>query len=143
MKKFIQISAILSLLVVFSAISASAQAVSSYKADIPFDFSIGQKSYQSGNYVIKTSKIAANAVSFTLEDEKGNKLQTILVASSEGISKNNPELVFNRYDNQRFLTGLVTTDASITLAMSGTEKRIAKEMREKGSKTQVALALGK
>lgn len=141
MKKLVRISAILSLLFVFAAISANAQTVSSYKATIPFDFNVGQKQYQAGDYVIKTAKLAANTVSFTIEDEKGNKLQTILVAAKAEMSTKQPELVFNRYDRQRFLNGLSTSDASITISMSRYEKRIAREMREKGTPgTQVALA---
>lgn len=137
MKKIIQICSILSLLIVFSAISAKAQA--SYKAEIPFDFNIGQKSYQSGSYVIKTAKLSASCVSLTLEDKEGNKLQTILVAASGDVSKKQPELVFNRYENQRYLTKLLTRDARISIAMSGDEKRIARQMKEKTSNTQIAL----
>jgi hypothetical protein len=141
MKKLIQICSLLGLLVIFSAVSANAQAVSSYKADIPFDFNIGQKSYQSGSYVVKTTKISDASVSLTLEDAKGNKLQTILTAASDDVSQKQPELVFNRYENQRYLTKLTTQNAIISIAMSRDEKRIAKQMQEKGSRTQIALAV--
>jgi hypothetical protein len=140
MKKLIQICSLFGLLVIFSAVSANAQTVSSYKADIPFDFNIGQKSYQSGSYVVRTAKISDSAVSLTLEDEKGNKLQTILVAASGDASRKQPELVFNRYENQRYLTKLMTQNAIISIAMSKDEKRIAKQMQEKSSRTQIALA---
>jgi hypothetical protein len=140
MKKLIQISAILSLLIVFAAVSANAQTVGSYKANIPFSFNVDQKSYEAGDYVIKTAKLSANCVSFTVEDEKGNKLQTILVASKAEVSAKRPELVFNRYDDRRFLTRMLTGDASISITPSSAEKRIAKEIREKSSRTEVALA---
>lgn len=141
MKKLIQICSLLGLLVVFSAVSATAQTVSSYKADIPFDFNIGEKSYQSGSYVIKTTKISDSSQSLTLEDEKGNRLQAILVAASGDVSKKQPELIFNRYENQRYLTKLTTQNQIISIAMSGGEKRIARQMQEKGSRTQIALAV--
>ncbi|HEY0427366.1 MAG TPA: hypothetical protein VGC76_06130 [Pyrinomonadaceae bacterium] len=140
MKKLIQITAILSLLVVFSAVSAKAQTVSIYRTNIPFDFNVGGKSYQAGSYVIKTARLSANCASLTLEDEKGDKLQTILVAARGETSKKQPELVFNRYDSRRFLTKILTGDARISIAMSRVERRTAKKMQEKIPSTQVALA---
>jgi len=140
MKKLIQITAILSLLVIFSAVSAQAQSVNRYEADIPFDFNIGQKSYPAGSYVVKTAKLSDSYVSLTLQDKEGNKLQTILVAASGNVSGKQPELVFNRYENRRFLTQLLTQDARISIVMSKDEKRVAKQIREKNSSTQIALA---
>ena len=139
MKKLIQICSILGLLIVFSAVAAKAQAVSSYKAEIPFNFSVGQKSYQAGSYVIKTAKLSESCVSLTLQDKQGNKLQTILVPARAEMSKKQPELVFNRYDNERYLTKLSTPDASISIVMSENERQTAKKIKDKKSSTQVAL----
>jgi hypothetical protein len=140
MKKLIQITAILSLLVIFSAVSAQAQTVNRYEANIPFDFNIGQKSYPAGIYVVKTAKLSDSCVSLTVQDKEGNKLQTILVAASGNVSKKQPELVFNRYENQRYLAQLLTHDARISIVMSKDEKRVAKQRREKNSSSQIALA---
>ena len=45
MKKLVQIFALLSLLVVFLIISANARTVQRYEANIPFDFSVNEKTY--------------------------------------------------------------------------------------------------
>ena len=62
MKKLIQIGAMFALLVTFSAVSAYAQKAFRYDAHIPFDFSVGQKSYKAGNYTSRvTNPFAATA----------------------------------------------------------------------------------
>lgn len=139
MKKLIQICSILSLLVIFTAVSAQAQSVTQYKAQIPFDFNIGQKSYEAGSYVIKVTKPSIGGITLSLEDNEGNKLQTLLGAENGDVSEKEPELVFNRYDNQRFLTKILTPKSGILVAMTKDERQIAKQQRTK-SKTQIALS---
>ena len=57
MKKLIQICTLLSLLVVFSIISANAQTVQRYEANIPFDFSVNGKTYEAGKYQLEISNV--------------------------------------------------------------------------------------
>ena len=140
MKKLIQICSILSLLVAFSFIPAQASTATRYEANIPFDFNIGQKSYQSGTYVIRVVEVSSNSAAITIEDKNGNELQTMMVVESNNISKKQPQLVFNRYENQRFLSKIMTQESGILVSMSGAEKQIAKKMRDTNSNTQVAIA---
>ncbi len=138
MKRFIQICSFLSLLILFSAVSAQAQSVNRFEGQIPFDFNIGQKSYKAGSYVIKIRKDSVRNTTLTLEDNKGNVLHTALVLENGSTSETNPELVFNRYENQRFLSKIATTKSAFSIAMSNSEKQIAKQNREKSSETQIA-----
>ena len=140
MKKLIQLCSILSLLVVFSVVSAQAQAANYYEANIPFEFNIGQKTYQSGSYIIKTVKVSSNYSALTLEDKEGNELQKFLVTESSADTKKQPELVFSNYDNQRYLAKILTSDTAISVPTSSYEKQVAKKSREKINNTQVALA---
>lgn len=139
MKKFIQICSILSLLFMFSVVSARAQTVSRYEAKIPFDFNIGQKSYKQGTYLIKIEKLSDSCSALILEGADGNELQKILAAGSSTIAKKQPELVFNRYENQRFLNKMLTPDTGISIPASSAEERISKKLREKNSRVQAAL----
>ena len=140
MKKLIQICSILSLLVVFSVVSAHAQTANFYETNLPFDFNIGQKSYQAGSYVIKTLKVSSNYSSLTIEDKDGNELQRVLVTESSADLEKQPELVFNNYDNQRFLTRIVTPSLQISFPTTSREKQIAKKSRERITNTEIALA---
>ena len=126
MKKLIQFFSFLSLVIVFSIVSASAQTVKQYAAEVPFDFSIGQKSYQAGSYVIKIARHSQSSLVLSLEDKNKNLLQTILVRGNGDVSKNDPKLVFARHDNQRALTKMTTPDMGVTVPVNKDIKQNSK-----------------
>lgn len=138
MKKIIQLCSMFALLAAFSVISANAQSVREYEAKIPFRFNVGQKSFEAGNYVIKIIKSAVNARILSLEDESGKQLQNIIVAESGDTAKGKLQLVFNRYDNQRFLSKLSNGETVFSIVKSDTEKQIATGKRG-NSKAEVAV----
>lgn len=140
MKKLIQICAVLSLVFAFSVVSAQAQQVKQYEAKIPFDFNVGQKSYQAGNYVIKISRLAANGLVLSLEDDKSNKLQTVMVSETENIAKNSPQLLFDVHENQRYLTGVITQDVGVAIAKPKSEKHNSAKRQQPASKSQPVVA---
>ncbi len=131
MKKFIQISSVLSLLLVFAAVSAFAQTTKKYQADIPFDFNVGQNTYKSGNYIIKLSRLTANGLTLTLEDADGKPLENIFVTNTGLVAKGNPQLVFNRYGSQRFLSQVLSQDLGVSIRTTKTEKIAAEKSRSK------------
>jgi len=131
MKKLIQICAVLSLVFAFSIVSAHAQqTVRQYEAKIPFDFNIGQKAYQAGNYVIKISRLTSNGLIVSLEDENNNKLQSVLVSETDKVSQKAPQLQFEVQENQRHLTAIYTQDIGVSLGKPKTEKRNSVKKRQ-------------
>lgn len=142
MKKLIQICSMLSLVVFFSIVSAQAQVVKKYAAEIPFDFNIGQKSYPAGDYTIKISKISLSTVSLALEDKEKNLLRTVLIRGNGNVSKNEEKLVFVRDGNRRFLSEMLTEEMELSFASSNEMKRSLKAKGEPERETQhVAMAL--
>lgn len=141
MKKLIQICTILSLAVIFTVASAQAQTSKKYDAQIPFEFSIGQKTFAAGTYVIRITRISPSATSLALEDKDGNQVQTQYVLTSGDVLRGNSKIIFNRYENHVFLAKILTPEKGFTVPMSGAERQVAREQREKGAKTQVAIAL--
>jgi hypothetical protein len=139
MKKLIQLFSILSLLVAFTAVSAYAQTSKRFEANIPFDFNFNQKSYKAGNYIITVTKLSTRSTSLSIQDKDGNNLSTVMVMENGEISDQEHQLVFNRYEDQRFLAKIVTPERGYSLLMSGTERQIVRKSRESKSKTQVAL----
>ena len=125
MKKLIQVSAFLSLLFVFAALSASAQTTKHYSVNIPFDFNVGQKSYQAGDYHIKVNRISTAAIAVSIADREKNNLQTIILPRKSEGTKTEPQLVFNRYKNQHFLSGLTTGETGYALPKTDSERRAA------------------
>jgi len=141
MKKFIQICAVLSLVFVFSIVSAHAQqTVKQYEAKIPFDFNVGQKSYEAGSYVIKIARLSSNGIYLSLEDDKQNKLQTVLVAETGNLSQDAPQLLFDVRENQRYLTKIYTQEVGLSLGKPKNEKHGASKKQQTASETQAVIA---
>lgn len=125
MKKLIQFSAVLSLMFVFAVVFANAQTTKRYAVNIPFDFHVGQKSYPAGEYHIRVARISADAVSFAIADGEKNNLQTVIIPRKGESAKNEPQLVFNRYKNQRFLSRLMTGENGYSMIKTDAERRAA------------------
>ena len=141
MKKLIQVFSFLSLVVVFSIVSANAQTVKQYAAEIPFDFSIDQKSYQAGSYVIKVSKFSQSSIALSLEDKENNKLQTVFGIMNGDVARNEPKLVFTLHDNQRLLTKISMPDMGLSIPAADDSKRNSKAERAPKTKAlEIAVA---
>lgn len=131
----------LSLVLVFSIVAAKAQTVKEYKAQIPFAFSVGQKSYQAGDYVIKVSKFSVSSVALSLEDNEKNVLQTIFAQGNGNIAKAEPKLLFNRNGDQLTLSNMTMPEMGLSIAGSNDKKQAGKESGRPTAKIQgVAVA---
>lgn len=124
MKKIIQVLSVLSLLVVFSCVSAKAQTVEQFAAKIPFNFNIGQKSFEAGDYVIKVAKHPAGAITLSLEDSERNNLQTVLVQRNGDVGKDKPQLIFARSVNRRYLSGMFMPNMELSISASNGKEEI-------------------
>ncbi|HEX8367211.1 MAG TPA: hypothetical protein VF604_01470 [Pyrinomonadaceae bacterium] len=141
MKKLIQICAVLSLVFAFSIVSAHAQQpVKQYEAKIPFDFNVGQKSYQAGSYVIKISRLASNGIVLSLEDDNKNKLQTVLVSETGDLTGDEPQLLFDVRENQRYLSKIIAQDIGVSIGKPKAEKHNSAKKRQPASKSQAVAA---
>lgn len=130
MKKFIQICSILSLVFAFSVISARAQVNRQYKAEIPHQFNLGQKTYLSGTYLISVSKTGLGVVLFTLADSRGRHLETVIATVNGETGGREPELIFSISENQRYLTKILTAEAGLTIGKVKPVKQLnAKNLR--------------
>jgi hypothetical protein len=137
MKKLIQVCSMLCLVFVFAAVSAKAQTVKQYSAEIPFDFNIAQKSYQAGSYVIKISKLSLSNVALSLEDKDKNILQTVFIRGNGEAFKNEEKLVFTRDGEQRVLSQMVTHENEFKIPAPNYMKRNLKAKGKPEAKTDV------
>jgi hypothetical protein len=141
MKKLIQLCSLLSLIVAFSFISANAQAEKTITADIPFDFNVGTKHYNAGQYKLKVSDSKAIAVVY-ITDADGAILDSVHVLTGGEAVSGDSKLVFNNYEGQRFLAQIKTADSSYKMVRSGIERQMASGKKPAGQKPEVvAIAL--
>ena len=127
MKRIIQICSMLALTVVFFTVAAQAQTTNRIDAKIPFDFMVGDQSYVAGDYVIKLSKVSVNTVALSLEDNFGNQLRNVLLSTNGEVANGQERLVFDRYNDQRYLTKVLTNDRGFSLHISDAQKDAKRE----------------
>jgi hypothetical protein len=126
MKKFTQFGSIFAVAHFLAAAAVSAQTIHRIKADIPFRFNLADKSYDAGKYNIVLNITAAGGANVLLSDRVGNELARVFVVRTGDAVSNGSELVFSRYDRERFLSKLVIGNEAFVLARSENEKQIAK-----------------
>ena len=103
MKKLLSLLALMSLLIFLTAGSAYAQ--TSVKADIPFDFTVKDKSLLAGSYTVSQYGLAI--LSLLIQELNNPETQSYVLANAvetnPGKPSQAPRLVFRRYGEQYFL----------------------------------------
>lgn len=126
MKKFIQIFSLFGLLVVFGTISASAQAGLGAEVEIPFAFTVGEKSYDSGTYVIKVDRRSTGASTLSIREANTDEQQIVLLNSSGEDGTSEIKLVFDTVEGRRYLTKVRTPQRSYALYKNKGEREASK-----------------
>lgn len=130
MKKFIQVFSLLGLLVLFGGASANAQ--SGYGADvaIPFAFSVGDRSYEAGNYIFKVNKFATGSATLLIHDTRNDEVQTVILNGGEDGGTTDVKLVFDMVEGRRVLTRVRTPERSYAVIRSKSDKNAEKRNAE-------------
>jgi hypothetical protein len=125
-KTALQICSLLGLVVVILMIAVSAKAQTQYRAHIPFDFTIGQKSYEAGDYVIDSLSIHAAYGPVAFRDAKGRNSRMVMTTRGEDSSKvEAASLVFIRYESQYSLSVIRTPSFIVQLPKPKAKETLA------------------
>ena len=130
MKKFIQISALLSLLFVFNVAASFGQSNFGTDVNIPFEFNVGEQSYEAGNYILKFDRLATGIATLTIHDTKNEKSQTVLLNAGADAPRGDIKLVFDKLEGQRYLTKISTQDRTYAILMKKPARDAAKNREE-------------
>ena len=126
-RQAISLVSLLTLLLV--AGSAIAQTVH-VRADVPFNFAVGNKTYPAGTYTVETLNDRDSKV-LVLQAGDGNASTMIFSNAAERLKPaDKTKLVFSRYGNQYFLSQVWLSGAirGHELPKSSREREIAKAM---------------
>lgn len=123
MKNRLLILAALSILALGTPILAQQSGI---RAEIPFDFNIGSKTYAAGEYAIgQATDDHGQRMIWVLSNDQ--KTVLLLARSRHGTEKTDKTcMVFNRYGEKYFLAGFVTPGVRIELPTSREEREIQK-----------------
>jgi hypothetical protein len=94
--------------------SAKAQTNTSRQltANIPFEFSVGDKAMPAGDYTVRQINPASDRAVLQLRSKDGSASAMVQMASVAGKAQESAKLVFHRYGNQYFFAQAWTTGDS-------------------------------
>lgn len=129
MKNLILRAIILSAFAVVLTSAAQAQ-VQRYRAQVPFDFTIGSKHFAAGNYFLEVRGFERKI--FTVRDATGKLSYSTVPSSSEELSEPVAEFIFRKNEGIYSLASIRAAALASTLPISETERDLA---RGKNSET--------
>lgn len=126
MKKIISTVFILAFVTVFVAATSFAQQLGTrVEAKIPFNFSIGKRSFAAGDYQLRIVRHFGSVYAVSLIDESGNAILRTVAIQNGNTSLDRSEMVFAVAGGERYLESLRTPDAGFYFSRSSDSKRIA------------------
>jgi hypothetical protein len=140
-KSIIKISSLLVLAIILTVASVQAQSMRRYRAQIPFDFIVGNKIYKTGEYIIRLDNPLNSAVILTIENVQTHhqKVMPVLQNGSRSLV-NKTVLMFDRYGDQYVLKQLVSYDFGISAPKPKLKKQFAKNYGEPEQSVAIILA---
>ena len=103
-KQALTVLAMASLLAMLAVVSVHADPGSEVRADIPFDFIVGNTAYPTGSYAVQYTNPQGVFVVHIGEDESRRTLLWSNTAPAKSGEDNSPRFIFNRYGDQYLLT---------------------------------------
>ncbi len=102
-KQALTVLSMASLFVLLAVGSAYADPGSEVRADVPYDFMVGNKTYPAGSYAVQYTDPQGVFLIHIGEDESRRTLLWSNTVPAKSIEDHSPKLVFNRYEGRYFL----------------------------------------
>ena len=116
-------------LVSLAALPAAAKSVNGMRAQVPFDFHVGDRLVRAGDYTV-TSLTADEQVLRISGGRKEVATTTTNYGTERGNGEGRARLVFHKYGDQYFLAAVWGSDSTgRTLSESKRERNLRKELR--------------
>ena len=119
-----------------AVVSANAQS-NPIKANIPFEFIVGDKTLPAGAYTVTAADAARDALMIQSADGKNSALR--MSGPTEQKNKRRAQMVFHRYAQNYFLAQVWNGESSgRELAKSKQERAVERELASISSKSELA-----
>ena len=117
----------LSFLVSLAALPAAAKSVDGMRAQVPFDFHVGDRLIRAGSYTVKS--LTDDELVLRISNGKEIATTTTNSGRDKGNGEGRPRLVFHKYGDQYFLAAVWGGDShGRTLSESKRERNLRREM---------------
>lgn len=131
---------LLTLLLMLTTISTSAQSQRSGVLNIPFSFTVGEKTLPAGEYTVEPNRKDYDKVWLVQSKDNHTSVLVITMSVRAKETQEQTKLVFHRLGEQYFLSQIWTPGGSTgrELTMPGVERELAKNAKNR--RTIVVLA---
>jgi hypothetical protein len=131
LKGVTMLASIVALAFVTALVSNAQTRTHQVRANVPFDFVVGDKTLAAGNYTVATiSNNSADAISVRSSDSRQKAIR-LTNAISENAKTKNARLIFHRYGNTYFL-------AQVWAAGSSEGREMSKSKMERSAELELA-----
>jgi len=97
-------SALILIVLLMAAAAVNGQGINSYKGYIPFEFSVGEKVFAAGDYVVRFGDVTRSATVFTIADDEGREVLAKAVMRTGDTDRGTDcKLVFGKYGDDYVL----------------------------------------
>ena len=134
----------LSLFVALATTSAFAQTSENFTVDVPFDFTVGSKTFSAGEYDVK--KMNESSTALMVRSSDGRQAMVFLTnpANAKG-AENVGQLVFNKYGSRHFLSQMWMpgSETGNHVPQSKTERALRRELASTNTQPQQVALLAR
>lgn len=132
MRKIIPVGSLLGFLLLFASLSVNAQSGFESKVDVPFPFTIGERTYEAGKYNLKVANAPSGSKILTLADKDHKVLHVTFIHINGERPSKSVRLVFDTVGGVRYLTKIRSRANTYELVKSNAHKvELAKSKRSK------------
>jgi hypothetical protein len=113
-------------LVLSMAVSGKCNAQEKVKANIPFEFVVGDATLPAGEYQIKSALVSDSSAQLIQRSDGSVSMMVLTNAADQKGENSNPRLIFQRYGSQYFLSQIWWGETGRQLHKSRREKELAR-----------------
>ena len=136
----LKVSSVFILAIILTVVSVQAQSFRQYKAQIPFDFNVGNKTYQAGDYKISLYNPSGLCAILKLENtETRDFIQLNVLTNGSRSRMNKTSLMFDQYGDQYSLSEVVSDDYGVSVTKTKAQKWLSKKLSQQSKTMAIAL----
>jgi len=133
LKNFTMLALVVGLALATTLVSANAQSTSTVRADIPFDFIVGDQTLPAGKYMVNSATSDGHALN--IRTREGKSLALVLThEAAQHSQKRIARMVFHRHGQQYFLAE-VWSGESYGRQLFQSKRELQQELASNGSKS--------
>ena len=134
------LSAMALIAILATASSTSAQSNYGIRITVPFDFTIGEKSYPAGQYTVGVSS-SLDLIRVRSTDDKRTAFVTSTIGTGTAVDEHRSQLEFNRYGDRYFLHAVWLGPLGRQLPKDKIERELIRDLIHDRSESAGALEI--